>query len=84
MTDERMNRDGAANYIGSRRGWPMSADALAKLAERGTGPAFKIMFGQASYTKTGIDAWLDGLIAAAPSKRAYRAKTGPRIRKPKT
>lgn len=74
MADELKIRAGAAEYTTGRIGRLMTPAALAKHAERGTGPKFKIVLGQATYSVRDLDAWIDDLLSNAPARRPYRRK----------
>ena len=70
---KRRLREEAAEYLTERSGVPFTGTALAALATRGTGPAFAIINGRASYAQEALDEWLAAELAdESPSAKRVR------------
>ena len=68
-------RQDAADYLRERSGVRFTAEGLAALATKGTGPAFSILNGRAVYSTEVLDEWLSERLAhmSPAAKRGSRA-----------
>jgi hypothetical protein len=72
----RRSRLDAAKYCSDKVGFSITKNAFDRMASDGTGPAYEMILGRASYRQDALDDWIEGLISA-PKKR-------PRTRNPLT
>ena len=56
--DELMPRPAAAAYLSRRLGRPVTVKALCGLADRGSGPPFRVIMRRATYSRADLDAWI--------------------------
>lgn len=60
-----------SDWLSHRLGRPVSKGALEKLAERGEGPPYRIILGQAAYDPEDLKAWLAST-AGEPQRQPRR------------
>jgi hypothetical protein len=74
--EDYLNRRKAAEYASQRLGRPVTRDLLAKWASRGVGPVYHLIFNQASYRRSDIDAWIES-IRRVPTRALPEAEPEP-------